>query len=472
MALVPYEKEVDEYKRVFENAVGYNPMRDRPNYLAFSVQRAEVTGDPNAELQWQNVGGTRSALQLSKKWAGFGTEVVNDLYVAPNLTMPIPPILLRKFEDLASHPDLPKKNQRPASNAAPTATEEEEEVEGAEGDLPISRRSPSGGPAGGMMSSMPGMAGGGGPAGGMMSSMPGMAGGGGPAGGMMSSMPGMAGGGGGPAGGMMSSMPGMAGGGMGGMMGGGMGGDMMSSYGQQIVSEWKLVRYFDFTAEPGKVYQYRVQLLVEDPNHPQAPTEDVPSKMLEDDTAKRVASIESKLGKEGLRTTGYFMRNEWSDPSPAISLPTAGRFFAGGPVNRAPIQSDKNGAELYKNPPEAKMVGIAWDDNWGIDVSYDKEVSFGTVLNAKDDVQIVHPLTTEFKLIEKYDFRAALWSRTCAVELWWADRVPIRCCRPPSLRLLIRMAISWFERKFKTSKVTAVTRLSKTRRNPQAEWKA
>ena len=59
-------------------------------------------------------------------------------------------------------------------------------------------------------------------------------------------------------------MPGM------GMPGDGMYGDGMygagMTYGPTV--DYLLIRFFDFNVEMGKKYRYRIQLLLEDPNHP------------------------------------------------------------------------------------------------------------------------------------------------------------------------------------------------------------
>lgn len=392
--LVPYEKQYDEYKNRFEDAVGYNPMRDRPNYMAFVVQRAEVPEDPNAELQWESIGGTNQALRASRsEWAGVGTEVAHQAYVHQYLTMPIPPILLRDFEELALHPDIPRKDQKisltpeimPNQMVDPNSESEDGEPSFI----------PSG--AAGMTPGMPGaspMA-----AGMMPMGAPGMAPGAAP--GMAAGMaPGM-----GPGMGLgMGAPPAL---GMGGMMAPGAG---MGMYGSSV-TEWKLGRYFDLTAEPGKKYRYRVRLLIEDPNHPRDLSQDVMPQMLTDEAAARVAELNAKEPKQGERKH-YYRATEWSEPSDPVSLPPFERFFAGEP-SKAPTQQHKNGAEVLTRNPIAKMVGVVWDSVWGLDISHDMAVTTGSVLNAKEDVEAVHPLTLEFKVFKDYLFQAG----ACVVDM-------------------------------------------------------
>ena len=73
-------------------------------------------------------------------------------------------------------------------------------------------------------------------------------------------------------GGAMGGMGDMSGMGMGGMMGG-MGGDMGAMLSSNI-PDYKMVRFFDFSAQIGRTYRYRVQLWIEDPNLPNTNPDD------------------------------------------------------------------------------------------------------------------------------------------------------------------------------------------------------
>jgi hypothetical protein len=131
LAIVPFEKEFDQYRHVLETAALYDPGRDRPRYLAYVIERAEVSADPNAELAWEKIGGTASWKKIMKGWAGRGTEVIDEAYIEPALTMPIPPILLRDAKAFATHPKIPLKSQRAMTTTAqPSAVATEEETTG------------------------------------------------------------------------------------------------------------------------------------------------------------------------------------------------------------------------------------------------------------------------------------------------------------------------------------------------------
>ena len=64
-ALVRYQDQTDEFERVLSDCIGYSKLRDKPNYLSFAVERAEVGDDPNAELQWVKLSSAATALRGS-----------------------------------------------------------------------------------------------------------------------------------------------------------------------------------------------------------------------------------------------------------------------------------------------------------------------------------------------------------------------------------------------------------------------
>src|SRR5205809_5418664 len=59
MAVVPIQKQTEEYDKKLSNSLDYDPRRDQPFYVTYGVQRSDVTDlDPNAEIpadRWQSV---------------------------------------------------------------------------------------------------------------------------------------------------------------------------------------------------------------------------------------------------------------------------------------------------------------------------------------------------------------------------------------------------------------------------------
>src|SRR5207244_524861 len=82
--------------------------------------------------------------------------------------------------------------------------------------------------------------------------------------------------------------------------------------------DYYLLRFFDFSVEPGKKYTYRVKLVVSDPN----------SGMLQTDLDPAVLDRQAKEAQlaraKNVPKPWYRIVEKWSDPSPAVGIPMAG----------------------------------------------------------------------------------------------------------------------------------------------------
>lgn len=217
--LFPHKVQWNEFEATFREAYGYSPSRDMPHYLKFEVERSEDGG------AWESI--TERVNQYPKGYATQIIDVVDPKSVDPMLTLPIPPTMIASPFDLGSHPEIAARD----FTANPNAEGAGEEGEGDEYDEsdPFANT----GSGGGSMSSyMP----------------PGSSGGSGSSRMMM---------GGGPLGPASSQGSGMMGGrGMGAM-----------NAPLKPESDYKLIRFFDLEAKPGKSYRYRVRVWLADPNH-------------------------------------------------------------------------------------------------------------------------------------------------------------------------------------------------------------
>lgn len=401
-AVVEVQRQWDEYDRAFSNALGYNPARDQPKYLLYSAQRADVTDDPDAEppeSAWKPISNTNaSVVQLQRSgWVGVAKEIVDQRYVSRELTMPLPPLMMRDLEPLALHSQTPRQQVGLPSQLA--AKDEEQVEEEAASDEPISDI-PGAIPKAGMAGPM------GAP--GAMGSYPGM------------SMPGMYGSGPGYGyGSEMESemyseeeyemeygseemmMSGEESGGYGygyGMYGGGMG--MSAPRGPK--AEYLLVRFFDFTARPGRKYRYRVQVIMEDPNHPQNPALEPSSRALSDDVQARLKSIQESEKAEERRV--FYLRTDWSEPSDVISLDPMIRTFAGKVEPGRAAQIPNLEDEVPVVEPKGNVMTVVWDPAYAIDVPVEKSVPRGAVLDFKETANAIHPVTLVYKKIEDFQF--------------------------------------------------------------------
>lgn len=402
-AIVPYEKQWEEYERALAGTTGYSAKQDIPRYLFFLAEKAEVPADPDAPLDWKPVSNSKYAMKISARYAAFPKEVADQEYTVPNvLTMPIPPIMLKSYEFMSRHRDIPRQQVKVQQVASTEEASDEEE--------PIEL-----GPSGSELTPddfaipkvNPGATGGGG--------MYGVGSGGGS--GMYAP---------GGAGGMMgpdedfSSMEG--GSGMdydetgGDMYGGsgagyGSGGDYGASFGaaqEQTVVKYKMVRFFDLTAEPGKSYRYRVAVVLEDPNHPENPQAAPNTRHLDPAVAKRVQEVEAKdaetSSRTGEPTRTFYRQTEWSEPSNVVTVAEPEKFVAGGATHGKVIPLG-DGIEIQTTESKGKLVTMVWDEARAAEIPAEKEVFRGSFLSFAQDADALHPLTQQIKTIEGFDFK-------------------------------------------------------------------
>ena len=398
-ALVPYEKQFAEYEAALADAIGYSVAQDTPRYFYFFAERAEVPDDPKAELEWKPITNTGQSMRAAMtEYATFPKEIADEAYTLPGLlTMPIPPVLLNSYDPLALHSDIPRRQLRPTAAVKPKeeAAEAKPEAGGEPEGIPdLSKAGPGGmtmQPGGGYPMPGPGM--------------PGTEGG-------MSGYPAPGGMGGYPTTGSMGSggypMPGgqMGSGGYpmpgaGGMPGYGTGNEQVPKV------KYKLVRFYDLTAEPGKAYRYRVRLLLEDPNRPFNRQADPNKRILDKTVLDRFAKEEAE-DQEYLKKTGKerprFVRTEWSEPSNIVRVEDPEKVIAGAASPGKMILLSADGPAVQTTEPSGKVVAVVWDKTRAVEVPAEREVNLGSVLNFKQNADVLHPLAGQIKTLEEYNF--------------------------------------------------------------------
>lgn len=400
-ALVPFERQWDEYERVLAEAQGYNAQQDMPRYLDFVAERAEVPEDPQAALQWKLVMHRGLALEEAKRFAGQVREVVDPNCCLPwVLTIPVPPVLMKSVDELGGHPEVPKSQVRPPVARKPQ--EGEEKPKEAAGDptetapeLPKTQPGvgPPGMPMPGDMAAMmnpdyTGMGSAGGyPPGGSGSMMPPMY----PPGGSGSSVPygaEMQGSG-------TSGYPGMPG--------------MAPGVAQPRV-KYKLVRFFDFSAEQGKSYRYRVRVRLEDPNRPANPQVKPDKRILDPAVVKRLKEADDQdqeyaknnPGKPPRRT--YWIWTDWSEASNVVTVPKPIQYVAGTATAPRIIKLEQNGPQVQTADPSARLVTVVWDTKRAVEVPGERQVYRGSVLNFTQNADVLQPMTLRIKTIEDHEF--------------------------------------------------------------------
>ncbi len=406
VAKVPIREQLKLYQDAFEKARGADATRDFPSYVGFYVERAEVLQGKG--LDWKPVplydgqrNGQASIAQnkpltsepshvvakrafdklldvAQKFWAGgVSPDVIDERFAEYPLTLPLPPLVGREWGSEATHPDIPLAINTPpleddSQQVAAQAAAQQSAQADANGEFGAAN--PTQGPAaGGPGSLAPGgqFAGPGamqrrfaqGPEGGPGMVGPGMMG------------PGMVG-------------PGMAGAGrrFSGPGGSPEGGSYRSGSGQVAPQhstlpskgvDFYLLRFFDFSVEPGKKYRYRVKLVLADPNYnlPQG----VLSPAVLDRQVKEAAA--AKLKKSDIF---YRVIKDFSDPSPIVGIPMAG--------NVRLAETKVPPADKFNDEPSVKMLIEAFDvDETGnpIQTATEKDFHRGYVANTVQDAEYI-----------------------------------------------------------------------------------
>jgi hypothetical protein len=363
-ALVPFKQQFDEFERALAMRSGYDGLRDQPDYVFMYVERVDVTSDPTQvvdENQWQKIMHTKAWRNEQKKWHSTATEIVSSSYLNPYISLQCPPVMIRNLDDLLRHPLIPlagMTTKKSTDNEAVEETQEEPEENSENADLP-----------GGLANNQPNE----------NTNSDGALGG----------MDGMMGG----TGGMDGMMGGM--GGMDGMMGG--------AGISNNIPDYKLVRFYDFSAEIGHVYRYRVKLFIEDPNHPNTKSDDeyrdhpVPTQVtLKDDVIQRIKQLDDSLI--------FWRETPWSEPSEPIAVLNLLQFAAGTTAvvktSRDPISK-----QLFQDhEPSGVVKAIIWDERRAVDIMFDRPVHRGSLMNFSVNAEYGHPITETIMAAERHQF--------------------------------------------------------------------
>jgi hypothetical protein len=402
VAKVPIKDQFKVYQDAFQNARGYVAEADIPRYLGFRVQRAEVLpGQEGKEPDWKDVAvyngkgkqvgsavslmtlygraaddatGKKAVPGVADDWAAQPEEVVDPRYLDADgvLAFPLPPLVGRDWGKEATHSEIPLASK--AADAEPEAPQPEDKNatpdtptdEFAAGDPNASSGSRRRAPV------SVGRGGGGGRE---------MEGGYGGRGGM-------------PRGGEYG--PAMRGG------RGGRGGEYAptgrgsSADPTPQVSNW-LLRFFDFSVEPGKKYKYRVQLVLQDPNqNSDTSTRLVSSDALDKKVLDRLKADKSAKKSKPIRAT------EWSDPSPTVSIPLAGNVR---------VASAKPASDRANDEPVASLLVESFGvDDKGKATQAAKEDEFkrGSVANMTKDVDILVEQGRAIDVQKNFPFRTGI----------------------------------------------------------------
>lgn len=284
---IPIRKQSSIYGDLFSGAQYVDDVRDMPRYVYYELERGEV--GKGGAVNWQKVDVIKAMKKENNRWAGMGSDQVGYNYMPPTVTgfppmaMNCPPMLSKPFgEEIANLPNIP------LNSSEQIAMQEEEIKEWNQLQDEMNQFDESS-----LLDRDPfadaGRMGGTGLGSGMM-------------------------------GGMDSSSSGMVSGS--GMMTGGAnnGGNPDWMINQDAVNrsrmrvqaavavDYYLFRYFDFDVEPDKTYQYRVKLILANPNY----------------------GVKEEFVEDPATVTKRYVETEFSKASNPVSLGADSRVFAQG----------------------------------------------------------------------------------------------------------------------------------------------
>ncbi len=378
LARVPIKAQNRLYEDALQSARGYQQQRDMPVYMGYLIERAEVTSEGLGEWKRLATVNKKVLIQELATYPVNPQEVVASKYVHPLLTHPLPPLILKEWDDRASHSSIPLAvDEEAAAMEMETAMMENESsaAEDAEGedDMGFGRTTPRPGeiPPGGY------------------SERGGMYGGEGYGRGGMYGGEGGYGRGGGEGYGRGGGMYGGEGGyGRGGGEGYGRGSYGAGSGVEIAEFNWDgktsdvLLRFFDNTVQPGHRYRYRVKLALQDVN------DRVPIRELD----KTVTARRDAL-KPSMRT---FRLTEWSKPSPIASVPLPARLY----VMRA--EPAKDG--VYNAQPKAELLIKALNSAFAAEIALAQSFTRGTVMNLREAAKVVWSNQYNVQKDPEFDF--------------------------------------------------------------------
>jgi len=281
--LVNIQQQAAEYEKSFASSVGFFPERDRPEYQYFQVQRRE-----NTYTDWSDI---TDAVTLSQpafhptalpKMPGAlftsAPEYISPDFYDPMLTSPIPPISRVDYRSYVTHPKIENRKF--------------DALFGNDGDVSGARLRPDFEQFENPRGVRPGRPGPGGMA------RPGVRG-------MRQDF--------GDGGALEEELPPVR-----------LGSDV-TNYERALIypnpaAQYKLFRFFDLAAKPGKTYQYRMRIWLNDPNH--EPTEEELKKVGDQGLAtadERTGTDRSAMLARGQRA-GLDFANRGQNPDDEFGL--------------------------------------------------------------------------------------------------------------------------------------------------------
>lgn len=341
--LIPYKKQFDAYEKAFAEADAYNFERDTPKYGRVEVERAEV--QPDGKLgEWKALDTAAAFFDEPGKWSNRADELVDRTYMLNGalVTMPMPPLIRRDLSTWATHSKIPLDltGEGGGGRAGEGRSGEGRSGEGRSGEGRGEGRGEEGEFREGREGAQAWL---GSPESEKANSLEEQT--------EMSE-------------GVERAKP-------------------------LIQNDFALVRFFDFTVVPGKVYRYRVRLGLDDPNNPSEGLRP-PNSALETDVVVR-----RNQAKERYRLT------DWSEMSAPIGVHAGARVLASEVTQ--PRMAVVRGVRVETkagDEPVAQILALTWKANGPYDVPIPAAVRRGSVLNgSQPEAEAIDPMVNQVRKI-------------------------------------------------------------------------
>ncbi len=384
LAKVPIEQQTQQYIDSLRTTRGYSEQVDIPVYLGYQVERAEVTSQ--GQEDWKRLPLVQEAVLL-KTIQNYPVNMADPIkkdYEHPLLTHPVPPLVLKDWDERVSHSSMPLASEEVVEEVVeedPEEVMEDAEEDGLFSDPSAKRKKLAakrrkGGAGGGEF-------GGGGYGGGEFGGGGGGYGGGG--GGYGGEMGGEFGGGGyGGGGGEFGG--GYGGGGYGGSLGRGSDAELEKFEWDQE-TPYVLLRYFDSDVEAGRSYRYRIRMALRDVNHA------VPVHFLDKSVSDRRNAIKKKSHK-------IFRWTDWSEVSPIASVPLPARIY----MVSAKAAREGN----FNDEPKAEILIKALSSEYAAEVARPEYFGRGSVVNMREKAKVVWASKFDPESIPDFNFMTGM----------------------------------------------------------------
>jgi len=339
LGLVPAKVHQDAFREALVKAIEYSIERDTPRYLAVEIERREMdpAGNPG---QWVALDSPQILATEPRSWASKEAERVQSEHVIPTLMMPLPPIVMRDVGEWAAHTKIPQEQLDERGSV----------IERSE----FNERGNTSFDENGEFSLF----------------------------------------------GAEESFDERANPDEG-ENGDDYGSDELTEADLrgQLKVEFGMFRFFDFDVVPGKAYQYRARLLLEDPNNPNSHDRPSANACETQVVIRRQATPDKK-----------FVETPWSNESASVIVSSGTQIFAGtvtAPVRRAVSSSGGRISLPLKSSdePVANVMGVAWDSGQKLDVPAPLEVRRGSLVKKMNaELEVVDPSISRVRTVKDYNF--------------------------------------------------------------------